>query len=92
MADTITFEGMKIEIKRRENGSFELVTETGRYFILVNDAPHGYGWIASIWKHTNCFGGTEIVRTITGKRGRVTHRATARAMMRAALTDYGRHV
>jgi hypothetical protein len=91
MTDTITFKGMQIETKRRENGSFELITEAGRYFILVNKAER-YGWVASIWKHTNCFGGTEIVRTLTGARGRVTRRATARGMMRAALEAYGKPI
>lgn len=86
---TITYKGMKIETKRRANGSFELITEAGRYFILVNEAER-FGWLASIWKNTNCYGGTEIVRTITGKRGHVTRRSTARAMMRAALQAYER--
>lgn len=91
----ITFKGMKFEAVAQSNGAYRIETEGGpyrygRYFIRVEPAISGKGWIAQIWKHTNCFGGCEIVRNITTKRDGLVRRATARTMMRAALEAYGK--
>jgi len=86
----ITFKGMKFDAAQQADGAYRIETEPGRYFILVEQAPTGKGWIASIWKHTNCFGGVEIVRNIATKRNGLVRRATARSMWRAALLDYSR--
>lgn len=86
----ITHKGMKLEAVKTVNGAYRVETEPGRYFIRVAEALHGTGWHASIWKHTNCFGGVEIVRNITSKKGGLVRRATARAMIHAALKDYSK--
>lgn len=88
----ITFKGMKLEAVRSAIGDYRLEAEAGRYFIRVSEAVSGNGWVASIWKYTSANGNCEIVRNVYGAKGGLTRRATARAMMRAALADYGRVV